>query len=121
MAPRKNPIDIHLSGFSGEQLESLQHLRDSLRELLPDAEECIAWGMPTYRVGGKNVAHFTGFRNHCSFFPSSGSIASQVDGIPDWCEVSKGTIRFPIGKKLPKTLVRRLVRARLTEIAATGK
>ena len=113
-------IDEHLERFTGDQLESLIHLRDTLRELLPDAEETIAWGMPTFKVDGRNVAHFEGFKNHCSFFPSSGAIASQIDGMPSWCEVGKGTMKFPIGRKLPKALVRRLVRARLAEIASKG-
>lgn len=121
MARTAGPIDAHLKKFSGEQLASLVHLRDVLRGLLPDAEETIAWGMPTFKVDGKNVAHFEGFKNHCSFFPSSGAIATQVDGMPAWCEVSKGTIKFPIGRKLPKALVKRLVRARLAEIATKGR
>ena len=114
-------IDEHLEKFSDEQLESLAHLRDVLRELLPGAEETISWGMPTFKVDGKNVAHFEGFKNHCSFFPSSGAIASQVGDLPAWCETGKGTIRFPVGKKIPKTVVRRLVRARLAEIAEHGR
>jgi uncharacterized protein YdhG (YjbR/CyaY superfamily) len=117
MARTASPIDKHLKQFGGEQLESLIALRDVLREALPDAEEKIAWGMPTFALNGKNVAHFQGFKKHCSYFPGSGGIAATLDTLPDWCEVSKGTIRFPIGKKLPKTLVTKLVKLRLAEMA----
>jgi len=117
MARAASPIDNHLKQFSGEQLESLVALRDVLREALPDAEEKIAWGMPTFALNGKNVAHFQGFKKHCSYFPGSGGIAATLDTLPDWCEVSKGTIRFPIGKKLPRTLVKKLVKLRLAEMA----
>jgi uncharacterized protein YdhG (YjbR/CyaY superfamily) len=117
MARAASPIDKHLKQFSGEQLESLVALRDILREVLPDAEEKIAWGMPTFVLNGKNVAHFQGFKKHCSYFPGSGGIAATLDTLPEWCEVSKGTIRFPIGKKLPKTLVKKLVKLRLAEMA----
>ena len=117
MARAASPIDKHLKQFSGQQLESLVALRDILREVLPDAEEKIAWGMPTFALNGKNVAHFQGFKKHCSYFPGSGGIAATLDTLPDWCEVSKGTIRFPIGKKLPKTLVKKLVKLRLAEMA----
>jgi uncharacterized protein YdhG (YjbR/CyaY superfamily) len=117
MAQTASPIDNHLKQFSGEQLESLIALRDVLREALPGAEEKIAWGMPTFALNGKNVAHFQGFKKHCSYFPGSGGIAATLDTLPDWCEVSKGTIRFPIGKKLPKTLVKKLVKLRLVEMA----
>jgi uncharacterized protein YdhG (YjbR/CyaY superfamily) len=117
MAKAVSPIDRHLKQFSGEQLESLVALRDILREMLPNAEEKIAWGMPTFKVDGKNVAHFDGFKKHCSFFPGSGGVLSVIGELPAWCEVSKGTIRFPIGKKLPKTLVKKMVKARLAELA----
>ncbi len=117
MAQTASPIDNHLKQFSGEQLESLIALRDVLREALPGAEEKIAWGMPTFALNGKNVAHFQGFKKHCSYFPGSGGIAATLDTLPDWCKVSKGTIRFPIGKKLPKTLVKKLVKLRLVEMA----
>lgn len=112
----RSPIDIHLNQFTGEQLESLSALRDLLREILPTATETISWGMPTFKVNGKNVAHFQGFKHHCSFFPGSGGVIAVVGQIPDWCEVSKGTVRFPIGKKLPKTLVKKMVKERLKEI-----
>ncbi len=117
MAKKLSPVDEHLKQFSGEQLESLTALRDVLRDILPDAEETIAWGMPTFKVNGKNVAHFQGFKKHCSFFPGSGGVIAVVGELPAYCEVSKGTLRFPIGKKLPKTLVKKMVKARLAEIA----
>lgn len=117
MATKRSPIDDHLKQFSGDQLESLTALRDVLREILPEAEETIAWGMPTFKVNGKNVAHFQGFKKHCSFFPGSGGIVATLGDLPDYCEVSKGTLRFPIGRKLPKTLVKKLVKLRLAEIA----
>jgi uncharacterized protein YdhG (YjbR/CyaY superfamily) len=117
MSKSKSPIDLRIQMFTGEQLESLVALRDLLRELLPNSEETIAWGMPTFKVDGKNVAHFDGFKKHCSFFPGSGGVLSVIGELPAWCEVSKGTIRFPIGKKLPKTLVKKMVKARLAELA----
>ena len=90
-----------------------------LHDLLPDASECLSYNMPCFKVGGGAVAGFDGFKHHCSYFPHSGNIVRQVSGIPAWCTVaSKGTLQFPVDRPLPKTLVRKLVRARLREIAA---
>jgi uncharacterized protein YdhG (YjbR/CyaY superfamily) len=51
--------------------------------------------------------------------PDSGNVVGQVSGIPAWCTVaSRGTLQFPVDRPLPKALVRKLVRARLAEIAA---
>ena len=113
-----SPIDRHLARFSGDQLESLRHIRAVLRETLPTATEAIKCGMPAFVVDGSTVAGFDGFKNHCSYFPHSGSVVDELKRVPDWCEAERGTLRFPIGKKLPKYLVRDLVRIRLRQIDA---
>jgi uncharacterized protein YdhG (YjbR/CyaY superfamily) len=115
-----SPIDEHLRRFDGEQAASLHHLRDTISAIVPDAEETISYGMPTFKVGGKAVAGFDGFARHCSYFPHSSRVIDQVGDLPAWCEFSKGALRFPIGRQLPEDLVRRLVDARLAEIAAAG-
>lgn len=109
-------IDKHLRKFSPEQRESLEHLRKTILSIAPDATECISYGMPAFKEHGKVIAGFEGFKNHCSYFPHSGSVLKQIEGIPDWCTVTKGTLRFPIGKKLPKSLVRKLISVRMKEI-----
>jgi uncharacterized protein YdhG (YjbR/CyaY superfamily) len=112
-------IDAYLAALPQPQRDTLTALRVTLRELLPDAEECISYKMPCFKVGGMAVAGFDGFKQHCSYFPNSGNIVQHVSGIPAWCTVaSKGTLQFPVDRPLPKALVRRLVRARLDEIAA---
>jgi uncharacterized protein YdhG (YjbR/CyaY superfamily) len=72
--------------------------------------------MPAFEIDGKVVVGFDGFKNHCSYFPHSGSVLEGIEGIPEWCEVSKGTLKFPIGRKLPKALVRKMISARRAQI-----
>lgn len=76
----------------------------------------MSYNMPCVAVGGKDVAAFDAFKNHWSYFPMSGSILGSVTGLPAWTEASKGTLRVPLDKRLTKTVVRKLVRARLDEI-----
>jgi uncharacterized protein YdhG (YjbR/CyaY superfamily) len=113
-----DPIGSHLAALPQPQRDTLTALRTTLRDLLPDAEECISYNMPCFKVDGVAVAGFEGFKKHCSYFPHSGSIVGQITGVPVWCSVaSKGTLQFPVDRPLPKSLVRKLVRARLREIA----
>lgn len=114
-------IDRHLKKFSGAQLETLQHLRETILSIVPNAKETISYGMPAFEIEGKVVAGFDGFKKHCSYFPHSGSVLEELYGFPEWCEVSKGTLRFPIGKKLPKTLVRKLISVRRRQITEKQK
>ena len=109
-------IDRHLKKFSGEQLETLQHLRETILSIVPQAKETISYGMPAFEIDGKVVAGFEGFKKHCSYFPHSGSVIEELESFPEWCEVSKGTLKFPIGKKLHKTLVRKLISVRRRQI-----
>ena len=114
-------IDHHLKKFSGAQLETLQHLRETILSIVPQAKETLSYGMPAFEIDGKVVAGFDGFKNHCSYFPHSGSVLEELEDFPEWCEVSKGTLKFPIGKKLPKTLVRKLISVRRRQIAEKQK
>ena len=114
-------IDRHLKKFSGAQLETLQQLRETILSIVPNAKETISYGMPAFEIDGKVVAGFEGFKKHCSYFPHSGSVLEELEGFPEWCEVSKGTLKFPIGKKLPKTLVRKLISVRRKQIIEKQK
>ena len=114
-------IDRHLKKFSGAQLETLQQLRETILSIVPNAKETISYGMPAFEIDGKVVAGFDGFKKHCSYFPHSGSVLEELEGFPEWCEVSKGTLKFPIGKKLPKTLVRKLISVRRRQIIEKQK
>jgi uncharacterized protein YdhG (YjbR/CyaY superfamily) len=118
MTETENPIDAHLARLPQPQRDTLAALRAILRELLPDAVECISYNMPCFKVDGVAVAGFEGFAKHCSYFPHSGNIVPQITQLPAWCTAStKGTLQFPVDRPLPKTVVRALVRARLAEIA----
>ena len=114
-------IDKYLKQFPDEQRESLQHLRETIHSIVPHARETLSYGMPAFEIDGKVVAGFDGFKKHCSYFPHSGSVLEEIEGFPEWCEVSKGTLKFPIGKKLPKTLVRKLISVRRRQIIEKQK
>ncbi len=74
MPDERSPIDLHLERFDGPQLATLEALRDTLRELLPAAEECLKYRMPCFAIRGKGVAGFDGFTQHNSYFPFSGGV-----------------------------------------------
>jgi uncharacterized protein YdhG (YjbR/CyaY superfamily) len=119
MGGPRDPIAAHLATLPQPQRDTLTALRTTLRDLLPDAAEGLSYNMPCFKVDGAAIAGFDGFKDHCSYFPHSGNVVRQISGVPAWCTVaSKGTLRFPVDRPLPKTLVRKLVRARLRELAA---
>lgn len=108
-------VDAHLAALEPIQRDTLASLRDTLRTVLPHADEGIKYAMPTVMLDGKNVAHYEAFTNHCTYFGASGSVVERV--APDRYETSKGGLKFGLAEKLPVGLVRKLVAARLAEIA----
>lgn len=114
-------IDDYLATAPEPQASTLRALRAVLEPLLQDAEPGIAYGIPAYKVGGKGVAGFSFSTGHCSYFPMSGSITTQLaDRLVDYA-TAKGSIRFDAATPLPAELVAELVQARRDEIARTGR
>ena len=109
-------VDEYLDEAPEPHQSTLRSLRETLRSILPDATEAMAYGVPALKVGGKAVAGYAHLKNHCSYFPHSGSVIEQLAEELEGYETSKGTLRFPVGESLPEELVRRLVEVRLADL-----
>ena len=92
-----------------------------IRSVVPDAEECISYGMPAFRVHGAVVAGFQATKNGCSYYPFSGSTLATVARFVRAFDQTKSALHFSPDKPLPMTLVRRLIKARMAEIEARSK
>src|SRR4029079_8492775 len=71
-------VDEYLRGLKEPKRGTLQTLRSTILEIVPDAEEVISYGMPAFRVEGKTVAGFAASKAHLSYLPFSGSVLSQL-------------------------------------------
>ncbi|NOK31936.1 hypothetical protein HMI49_01800 [Corallococcus exercitus] len=115
-------IDAYLAGLEDPTVrKTLGALRTQLRKLLPKATESISYRMPTFKVDGDAVAGFAFFKNHCGYYPFSGSVVPALKSELDGYATSKSGVTFPPDQPLPAKLVKTLVQARLAEIAARGK
>jgi uncharacterized protein YdhG (YjbR/CyaY superfamily) len=108
-------IDAYLAAVDEPGRGTLQELRRSILAVIPDAEQCISYGMPAFKVRGKAVAGFAAFTNHLSYLPHSGSVLSAVGEAVSGYEQTKGSLHFPADEPLPAALVEQLVTARLRE------
>jgi len=109
-------IDEYLAGLDEPKRTTLQTLRHAIHAEIPDAEECISYGMPAFRLEGKVIAGFAAFKNHLAYLPHSGStFAALTDDLAGY-ESTPGSLHFPIDKPLPKALVRKLIATRLKEV-----
>ena len=109
-------VDRYLANLEAPKRSTLELLRASILEVVPEAEQCISYGMPAFKVAGKTVAGFAAFKHHLSYLPHSGSVLSTLSDDLTGYETSKGALRFAIDKPLPKRLVRKLLKARMREL-----
>lgn len=116
MKAKPKTIDEYLENVDDSQRAALEKLRKTIKATAPKAEETITYQIPIFRLNGMLVG-FAAAKNHCAFYPCSGSIVAALkDELKDY-ETSKGTIRFQPGKPLPAALVRKIVKIRIAENA----
>ncbi len=88
--------------------EILLQVYKSIREAIPEAEECISWNMPTFRKG-KNIIHFSPAKKHLGVYPGPEAIEAFADGLAEY-KTSKGAIQFPYTKDIPYNLIADIAR-----------
>jgi uncharacterized protein YdhG (YjbR/CyaY superfamily) len=114
-------IDRYLESLDEPKRSTLEALRRAILDVVPDAEECISYGVPAFKVQGKTVAGFAAFKHHVSYLPHSGSVLSALaDDVAEY-DTTKGSLHFAVDTPLPKQLVRRLVATRMHEIGVTPR
>jgi uncharacterized protein YdhG (YjbR/CyaY superfamily) len=108
-------VDEYLRGLEEPKRATLQALRATILEVVPDAEEIISYGLPAFRLGGVTVAGFAAFKNHLSYLPFSGSVLPELGEELAGYKMTKSALHFPVDQPLPKALVKNLIETRLAD------
>jgi uncharacterized protein YdhG (YjbR/CyaY superfamily) len=108
-------VDKYLGGVEEPKRSTLEALRRTILEIVPDAEEVISYRVPAFRVDGRIVAGFAAFKDHLSYLPFSGSVLPQLASELEGYTMTKSALHFPVDRPLPRTLVRKLIAARRSE------
>jgi uncharacterized protein YdhG (YjbR/CyaY superfamily) len=99
---------------------TLQQLRETILEVIPEAEEGISYRLPAFRLQGKVVAGFAAFKNHLSYLPHRGSVFPQLEKEVAAYRTSSGALQFPVDTPLPKPLAEKLVSVRIAQAFPNG-
>jgi uncharacterized protein YdhG (YjbR/CyaY superfamily) len=108
-------IDAYLAKVKGPKRVALDQLRQTIRAVIPKAEECISYRIPAFRLDGRIVAGFAATAKGCSYFPFSGSTLRTLAGELADYDQTKSSLHFDPAAPLPRALVRKLLKARLAE------
>jgi uncharacterized protein YdhG (YjbR/CyaY superfamily) len=100
----------------------LERVRSVIRKAVPGAEESISYQIPTYKLHGRRVIYFAGWKQHYSLYPSTDKVVAAFKNELAAYEVNdKGTIRFPLSKPVPVKLIAGIAKVRAKEVVEREK
>lgn len=106
-----NTVDEYIAEFDSEVKKRLEVMRLLIRTEAPQAVESITYGMPTYKLGGKPLVYFGGFKNHVGFYATPNGHAAFAEEFANYKQ-GKGSVQFPNDQPLPVDLIKRVVQYR---------
>ena len=109
-------MDEYIAGFPTDVQRILQEIRSVIRELAPNAEEALKYGIPTFVLHG-NLVHFAAFKQHVGFYPTPSGVEKFKDELSSYRH-AKGSIQFPLDEPVPFASIRKIVKYRVKEAGA---
>lgn len=103
-------VDEYIAQAPKEVRGKLKELREAIKSVAPNAEEKISYRMPYYGYKGRLV-YFAYFKNHIGLYIPTPIVEEHRGELKDY-ETAAATIRFPLDKRLPLALIKKLVKAR---------
>lgn len=110
-------IDAYISAQSEPARSMLEHLRAQILSVVPEAQQCISYGMPGFKLDGVVVAGFAAFKNHIGYFPHSGRVIPELAADLEGYTISgkSGGVHFPLDMPVPDDLVEKLIQLRIAQ------
>jgi len=99
----------------------LGRVRSAISKAVPAAEEVISYQIPAYKLHGRPMIYFAGWKRHYSLYPATGRLVAAFQDELERYEISKGTIRFPLSHPVPVRLIGRLAKFRAKELTEGAK
>lgn len=111
-------VDAYLARLPPDQRELLQRLREQVGALAPEAEEAISYGMPTFKLDGRFLLSYAGWKKHCSVYPWSDSLFERHAAELEGYQRTKGSLHFTPERPIAAAAVEDLVRSRVADLEA---
>jgi uncharacterized protein YdhG (YjbR/CyaY superfamily) len=115
-------IDDYIAGFPQSVQTVLKKVRSTIRKAVPGAQESISYNMPTFKLNGRGMIYFAGWKEHYSLYPSNARlIAAFRTELGAYEFNDKGTIRFPLSEAVPEKLIAGIAQFRAKEVLKATK
>ncbi len=106
-------IDNYINGFPEETKSLLNQIRATIKSIVPEAEEKISYGMPSFYLNGALV-YYAGYKNHIGFYPVPSGMKAFKEELSVYKQ-GKGSVQFPFDKPIPFDLITEIVKFRMNE------
>ena len=113
-------ITEFIAQYPPEVQAILQKIRATIQKSAPGAEEAMAYGIPTFKLNGKNLVHFSAFKEHIGFYPTPSGIEKFKKELSAY-EGAKGSVKFPLSKPIPYALIGKITQFRVKEVIGQAK
>ena len=111
-------VDEYIASLPPETHAILRRVRATIKKALPKSTEGISYQIPVYKVDGKMVIYFAGFKSHYSVYPATGKLLKAMKKELTPHLHSKSTLRFTYEEKIPTALIAKIARTRAAEASA---
>jgi uncharacterized protein YdhG (YjbR/CyaY superfamily) len=102
-------VDEYIANAPKDVQGKLKQLRGLIKEVVPDSEERISYGMPFYGYKGRLV-YFAYAKDHIGLYAIPGYLQEHNSEIKKY-QTGKSTISFPLSEDLPLPLIKELIKA----------
>ncbi len=105
-------VDAYIAKSPKTARDKLRELREAIRKAAPAAKESISYRMPYYGYKGR-LAYFALMKNHIGLYIPPPVLQDHSRELKGYSTSNSATVRFPLDRKLPLALIRKLVKARM--------
>jgi uncharacterized protein YdhG (YjbR/CyaY superfamily) len=107
-------VTKYINSFPANIQERLKQIRSTIQQTAPDAEESISYAMPAYKLNGKPLVYFAGYKNHIGLYATPSGHSRFAKELSSYKQ-GKGSVQFPADQPLPLSLIEKIVRFRAEE------
>lgn len=109
-----NNVDEYIRSFPADVRLMLEQIREIIREIAPGAVESMSYGMPAYKLNGKVLVYFAGYKKHIGFYATPTGHTAFARELSSYKQ-GRGSVQFPLDQPVPFGLIRQMVEFKVLE------
>lgn len=107
-------VEQYIASFPQDTQILLKKIQEIIINIAPNAIESISYGMPAYKLNGKPLVYFAGYKNHIGFYATPTGHTKFAEELSVYKQ-GKGSVQFPVNQLIPYGLIERIVSFRVKE------